>query len=313
MVDETRSDSAVSGTHFAPLGEVLLAARKAKKLTQNDISNSLRISVKQIDAIENNAFELLPESATTRGFIRNYARLLGVDTEPLLASHRQRVPSDEPASLSVKTSTRHVMKHEPQHSWLKYLLAVLLLLILLSVLYAMNLLPISNGSSTENQTSSIPTPLPETALPAAERQANAEVVTTAIALPEAMSPNVDQSALPGTPLPPTSQTGVSGTLAVDAAVAGASATTPSIPEQNQQVTYKVSMIFSEQTWVSAKNKAGKVIFEKTFSAGDTGGFDAEPPLSITIGNANATQLQYLGQPVDLTASTKGNVARVKLP
>jgi cytoskeleton protein RodZ len=108
MANELDADSLKQDNHFAPLGEVLLAARKAKKLSQNDVSNSLRISVKQINAIENDDFVALPESAITRGFIRNYARLLGVDAEPLLVSHRARMPDNAPASLSVKTTTRHV-------------------------------------------------------------------------------------------------------------------------------------------------------------------------------------------------------------
>ena len=71
MVDKVEIDpSATQQNNIAPLGEVLLAARKAKKLTHKDISNSLRLSIKQIDAIEKNEFSLLPEASITRGFIR---------------------------------------------------------------------------------------------------------------------------------------------------------------------------------------------------------------------------------------------------
>ena len=65
MVDKVEIDpSATQQNNIAPLGEVLLAARKAKKLTHKDISNSLRLSIKQIDAIEKNEFSLLPVSYT---------------------------------------------------------------------------------------------------------------------------------------------------------------------------------------------------------------------------------------------------------
>ncbi|HPN02231.1 MAG TPA: DUF4115 domain-containing protein, partial [Methylotenera sp.] len=208
-----------------------------------------------------------------------------------------------------------VMKHETHHPRLKYLLAGLLLLILLSGLYAMNLIPAFTGPSSESKDATISEPLPEVALPAAERNAAAEVVTTTSALPEAMPSIAAQSAtqVAQQPAPTEQQASASGTLAAETAQVGVSSTTPNVTEQNAVVTHKISMTFSEPTWVRAKNKAGKVIFEKTFSAGDTGGFDDEPPVSILIGNASATKLQYLGQPVDLTASTKGNVARVKLP
>lgn len=312
MIDETRSDASSSEAFFSPLGEVLLAARKAKKLTQNDVSNSLRISVKQVDAIENNAFELLPESATTRGFIRNYARYLGVDAEPLLASHRQRFPSDEPASLSVKTSTRHHISHGTKDPRLKTLLAILALLVLLIWLFAQNLLPTITGAPTEPQVPTDSAPLPEAALPAIERQANTEVAAATTVLPDVASPQVSPSATQMAQASPAVGTGVSNTVATDSMVV-VSTSAPSATEERKFYNHKVSMTFTAPTWVSAKNKMGKVIFEKTFAAGETGGFDDEPPLSIIIGNAQATQLHYLGQSIDLTALTKGNVARVKLP
>lgn len=316
MVDETRSDFTATETPFAPLGEVLLAARKAKKLSQHDVSNSLRISVKQVDAIENNAFHLLPESATTRGFIRNYARFLGVDVEPLLASHRQRVPSDAPASLSVKTSTRRHLTEVKQHAWLKYLLAGLLLL-LAAWYFAEKLLPTFSQTVTVNQASSDVMPLPEEALPAAERQTNAAVVSIPTVSPGATLPKPSQSATQIAQTPSAEQTSTSGTLAADSVI-GASATAtatpiPNVTEQNQATQYKVSMTFTENTWVSIKNATGSVVLQREFLAGETGGYDGEPPLKITIGNAKGTQLYYLGQPIDLAASTKGNVARVKLP
>jgi cytoskeleton protein RodZ len=77
-------------------------------------------------------------------------------------------------------------------------------------------------------------------------------------------------------------------------------------------TNKVSMTFSEQTWVRVTNKSGKVIFEKTLPAGAADGFDGEPPFNVVIGNAVATKLMYSGKQIDLASSTKSNVARLTL-
>ena len=41
-------------------------------------------------------------------------------------------------------------------------------------------------------------------------------------------------------------------------------------------------------------------------------FDGIPPLNMLIGNAKATNLTFLGKPVDLTNYTKNNVARIVL-
>lgn len=313
MADELDANSLKQDDHFAPLGEALLAARSAKNLSQNDVSNSLRISVKQINAIESNDFLALPESAITRGFIRNYARLLGVDAEPLLASHRARMPDNTPASLSVKTTTRHVMSRGHRQSWVKYILAGVCALLLLAIwFFYSNYLQQAGKKATDvNDGSSLTSLIPEVALPAAERQVMADEhpLVASNGVSETMAPTVSQSATQALP-----DVAVASSVQQPSVASGVNADVSSTMAAPTAVSdNKISMKFTEQTWVRAKNQSGKVIFEKTFAAGDVGGFDAEPPITMTIGNAHATQLQYLGQPVEIAAVTVGNVARVKLP
>ena len=176
------ADAEVIG--FTPLGEVFCSARNAKKLALKDVSNNLRLSVKQIEALENNDFSSLPPAMITRGFIRNYARLLELDAEPLLASYRIRIPDATPNTLSVKTSMNQVMPSKSSTSSLKYvLLGGLVLISVAAWFYYANYMQKTVKPTTENMTvtsASEPVaevmPLPEVALPAAERQPQAEVV-----------------------------------------------------------------------------------------------------------------------------------------
>jgi cytoskeleton protein RodZ len=46
--------------------------------------------------------------------------------------------------------------------------------------------------------------------------------------------------------------------------------------------------------------------------GEAIGFDGQLPIRLTIGNAPATRLRFKGQPVELAASTRDNVARLEL-
>jgi cytoskeleton protein RodZ len=185
MADEVvinPTDTEVIG--FAPLGEVFCSARNAKKLALKDVSNNLRLSVKQIEAIENNDFSSLPPAMITRGFIRNYARLLELDAEPLLASYRVRMPEAIPSTLSVKTSMNQVMSSNSSTSSFKYV--VLVGLVLLSVaawFYYANYMQKTIKKNVENtvalsssEPAANPIPLPEVALPAAERQFQSESV-----------------------------------------------------------------------------------------------------------------------------------------
>jgi len=168
------------------LGAELLAARKAKGFTQQDVSNTLRLSLKQITALESNDFAALPDAMITRGFIRNYARLLGLDAEPLLASYKAQVPDKQPNALSVQSSMHQVVSSKKRQPWLLYSILGILLGGLIAWFLFMSYLPKFAKPAVEKthevtlspaQTTSAVVPLPELALPAAERQVEAEDAT----------------------------------------------------------------------------------------------------------------------------------------
>jgi cytoskeleton protein RodZ len=66
-------------------GQILAAERMRRNLTLADVTRQLRISERQLKAIENDEYSELPGPVFVRGFIRNYARLLHIDPEPLIA------------------------------------------------------------------------------------------------------------------------------------------------------------------------------------------------------------------------------------
>ena len=61
--------------------------RKALGLTLKDIFQRTRISVVNLEAIENGDLHLLPVPIYTRNFIKTYARTLGIDSKPILESY----------------------------------------------------------------------------------------------------------------------------------------------------------------------------------------------------------------------------------
>ena len=67
-------------------GALLGAAREAQNLSVADVARQLKLSRAQVEALEAGDYEQLPGPVFVRGFIRNYARLLKLDPEPLLRS-----------------------------------------------------------------------------------------------------------------------------------------------------------------------------------------------------------------------------------
>ncbi len=321
-------------------GAALEAARLVKGLTQQDVSNSLRYSVKQIDALEKNAFELLPDAMITRGFIRSYARLLEIDAEPLLASYRQSTASESDKAISVQSSMRPVQLTKESQPWLKYILAsILVLLFLLAWLFYVDYMPkpenVEHAKLPEKIEQVAPSDaaevqiLPEIALPAAQRLAQEGVDIPAV--PAATDEAAVNAATPaGTAVsdvkavdmkqPDTKQVSAltqsdpkTPVSATQSALAQPPATQSTVPTPSAKPAEKtLAMAFTAKTWVSIQDKSGKVVHEKMSQNGDQETMTATPPLYVVIGNASGTRLKVNGQDIDLAPNTKNNVARITL-
>lgn len=347
MTDEVINNPSEKGpASFSPMGEVFASARNAKKLELKDVSNNLRLSIKQIEALENNDFDGLPQPMITRGFIRNYARFLELDAEPLLESYRSRVPEVLPSALNVQSTSHRISVSRNNQPKLKFgLVIALVLLMLLAWFLYTNFIPkmetepdeIINESSV-NSSNTEAVVLPEVALPAAERlpesvaiasedvENSADLYTTSPNTPQTnLKATVDEVITQGIQLPkeatleanalkenikptvPTSQT-ASATEVKEGESMKSSLKVESSIAGNKSVS--ISVI--EQTWVRASDKTGAVVYEKILQPNTEDGFNGLAPFKVLIGNVKGTKLTFSGQPVDLTDKTKNNVAHVTL-
>ena len=68
-----------------PVGAQLRQAREARGLQLADIAQTLKLGLRQVEALEGGDWQHLPGHTFIRGFVRNYARLVQVDAAPLMA------------------------------------------------------------------------------------------------------------------------------------------------------------------------------------------------------------------------------------
>lgn len=66
------------------LGHILREARENKGLTLEEAQEATRINARYLEALETGQYDQLPTAVHVRGFLRNYARFLGLDPAPLL-------------------------------------------------------------------------------------------------------------------------------------------------------------------------------------------------------------------------------------
>jgi len=69
---------------MSPLGETLQRARQARGVTLDEVAGETRISRRYLEALENENFGLLPAPVYARGFLRIYARYLGLEPAELM-------------------------------------------------------------------------------------------------------------------------------------------------------------------------------------------------------------------------------------
>src|SRR5258708_3596519 len=68
-------------------GEKLRKEREQRKITLDDISSSTKISTRMLRAIEDEHFDQLPGGVFNKGFVRAYARHIGLDEEQAITDY----------------------------------------------------------------------------------------------------------------------------------------------------------------------------------------------------------------------------------
>ncbi|MEA3638922.1 MAG: DUF4115 domain-containing protein [Lamprobacter sp.] len=113
-------------------GQQLRQAREARKLDISQLATSLRVTPQVVDAIERDDYAQLPSAVFVSGYIRSYARLVGLDPEPLKQSFHRLHPNAEPPLAHVaRTESSKSSGEAPEGSGLApYLITGLILLAL---------------------------------------------------------------------------------------------------------------------------------------------------------------------------------------
>ena len=72
------------------IGSTLREARVRRSLTLQQIEEDTKISVKYVQAMENEDFDIMPGPTYVKGFLRTYSEYLGLDPEVIIGEYRSR-------------------------------------------------------------------------------------------------------------------------------------------------------------------------------------------------------------------------------
>jgi cytoskeleton protein RodZ len=322
-------------------GAMLAGARARAGLSIDAVAQQLKLGIRQVEALEDGNFAALPGRTFVRGFVRNYARLLKLDADAVLAAlpGTGAAPALEAPSLH---ETAHSIGELPtagghRPGWTRWAIPLTLVAIIAGAAAYEFLRPIGDARRAGTKESpAVATTAP--AKPAAESGGvalpnpvphgdtgnGAPITSPAGAAATATAPTaaapMPAAPIPATPMPASPMGGASA-----AAPAGSTPTAATTPPQGVaaptsgsgpvaaagEVTLALS--YKDASWTEIRDRTGRVLLSRMNEGGQTQTVAGQPPFELTIGNASDVTLRYNGKPVDLAPHTRQNVARLTLP
>jgi transcriptional regulator with XRE-family HTH domain len=91
----SEQDPSPRPSELASFGEELRREREIRGISLKEISDATKISKRFLDAIERNDHKTLPAPVFTRGFVREYARYLGLNHEEMVNRYNYAAAGDE--------------------------------------------------------------------------------------------------------------------------------------------------------------------------------------------------------------------------
>ena len=294
-----------SAEEIQSIGQVLKAARLAQAMSAQDIARQLRLSEKQIEAIENDDHSKFPNQIFLRGFIRNYAKLVREDTKKFSQLLGETFP---PTSTQAITFSVDGTPFIPDHKKSKGNLIILLIVVLVSSLLVYEVYRSAGDDPKTN-----------------ENIENGTVAETIIQLETEIEqvPEDNQSQLSSV----IKSNGSDFNVLIEEVEIDQQGGDSLDKEQKVETALEVEdkpvenggggtlrFKFTGESWVEVKDAEGKKIFSQTSPGNTEETVNGSPPFSLTIGNAASVRLFYNDEPVDLIlyTNTNGGVAGLSL-
>ena len=343
------------------IGATLRGAREAAGYSIADVAERMRLSRHLVENLEAERFDLFPVSVFLRGYLTSYARLLGIDPEPLLEAYDRR--GFGPPQLHSQDSARTASRGSEFTVTITTLIVIAVLIILSALWWReqwtedAGLPGVTVERPGEEGTAGAmdegpgePAELAEPAIPAgetapeeppgpeattddsavepppvrADAEPSASDAAPGAAEPEEFAPaareetegpDADETSpvpaeateAPAEP-PPAPDTGteepaegspVAGAEPVPApAAAEGAAPEPAAGAPGELATLLIRV--NEDCWLMIRDADQRLVYRDLASAGTVLELSVAPPVRIVAGYAEGIELEYNGEPIDLS-------------
>ncbi|HHB1558771.1 TPA: cytoskeleton protein RodZ [Vibrio parahaemolyticus] len=299
-------------------GTLLKNKRESLGMTQKQVADRLRLRVSVIEDIENNRFESQQVATFTRGYLRSYAKFVGLDEKVVLVALEQTADVKPKEQEIEMQSFSRKTKHEKHNSRI----------MLLTWVIAIVIIGISAAWWWQNQQENslaqvVAEANVETSQPSADEIADIDLMTeeeliastpAELAASNNTASESSINAAQTDELVP-AETEESTTEATQEPVAVIEAAeevqeaSPVVPEGMTLLTMK----FKADCWIQVKDTNGKTLVSGTQKPGQDVELTGKAPFKVILGAPEGVTMTFASEPVDLSGYTSGKVARFTLP
>ncbi|GLR07236.1 transcriptional regulator [Vibrio hyugaensis] len=301
-------------------GTLLKNKRESLGMTQKHVADRLRLRVSVIEDIENNRFEAQQVTTFTRGYLRSYAKLVGLDEKIVLAALEQtsevHVKPQETEMQSFSRKTKHE-KHNSRIMLLTWAIAIVITGISGAWWWQNqqenSLAQVVTESSSETEQTADDADIDLMSADELIASTPAEVAPV-VEVTEAVSSADEtvskaESAVAATEEAVTEAVAEEPVAVIEDAQATQEPMTPVVPEGMTLLTMK----FKADCWIQVKDSNGKTLVSGTRKPGQDVELAGKAPFKVILGAPEGVTMTFASEPVDLSGYTSGKVARFTLP
>lgn len=296
-------------------GQVLREAREEQGLTQQAIADKLYLKVGIIDDLEQNRIDDSTSVTFFKGYVRLYAKNLGLNPEEVLTLFNQYHTTPKPPA-KLQSFSRRVARQAHDDRWMMVTYGIAIVLIAGVVVWwyqqpanDSNELP-AVTQSTQKQSVATPTRTEPQQRPAVTRpdDSPASTVITGEADTEMLVEPSQQNLTEDNSSP----VDIMSTEPADMeSPANDKASQQELSEAGEPVALVFN--FSADCWVNITDASGEVIAIGTKKAGYEMGITGLPPFEVILGAPDAVQISYDGEAVDMSGFDPTRTAKFSLP
>lgn len=319
------------------VGAYLKRLRNEKNMTVADVAAKLYLQTHVIEALEQDDHENLPLPIYVYGYLQNYARLLGVPVDEVVAMYKKH--TTEPGKQAPEAPALMELEEKQQIRW-SHLVIYLLLFVLILMSFAywrsryaletpevadspdspVTIVELSPGEAPDTETGEIdqatetaelPESEPDTALGQEPDTAPGHELDTALG----QEPAGEVETAPE----PDAESPAAQVQLTEAETASDDSEPEAIPTYEETtVIYgtgpdTIRLVLNTDCWIEVFDAENRKVFYDLARIGQTLILNGDAPFSVLLGNADAATVEFNNAPFDITPHVTGiGIARFVL-